>query len=188
MLLLEMYFSIVVKWCISLRPRVKTKQSVQSSFSSLKNSTLGQVFVFYEKGSLEGGGTLLFEPPPPPTSPPLRPFLEEKKSQVQVQMLEFALSNFFQSLSLWLVFFFLSSERNFNNTHFFIFECNHENRISENCPSSIASFEPQAFLHFRAPSGFFPDFMNSRLGFNCRFLKFKPNQSVIAAAAITTAH
>ena len=107
MLLFEMYFSIVVKWCISLRPHVKTKQRAQNSFSSLKNSTLGQVFVFYEKGSLEGGGTLLFEPPPP-TSPPLRPFLEEKKSQVQVQMLEFALSNFFQSLSLWLVFSFLA--------------------------------------------------------------------------------
>ena len=187
MLLFEMYFSIVVKWCISLRPHVKTKQRAQNSFSSLKNSTLGQVFVFYEKGSLEGGGTLLFEPPPPQLLHPFAPSWKKKESSSSSNagIRPFKLFSISQPL---IGFFFLSSERNFHNTHFFIFECNHENRISENCPSSIASFEPQAFLHFRAPRGFFPDFMNSRLGFNCRFLKFKPNQSVIAAAAITTAH
>lgn len=136
---------------------------------------------------MKGVGRCCLNPPPPnfSTPSPLPGREKESSSSSNAGIRPFKLFSISQPL---IGFFFLSSERNFHNTHFFIFECNHENRISENCPSSIASFEPQAFLHFRAPSGFFPDFMNSRLGFNCRFLKFKPNQSVIAAAAITTAH
>ena len=120
MLLFEMYFSIVVKWCISLRPHVKTKQRVQNSFSSLKNSTLGQVFVFYEKGSLEGGGTLLFEPPPPPQLlHPFAPSWKRKRVKFKFKCWNSPFQTFFNlSASDW--FFSFLARRGIFTTRIFL--------------------------------------------------------------------